>query len=95
MKTTLGSGSIIFINASDMVCKNTSAGKGVLRAAAFASSLALVFLFLSMYSTVKPLKKFFILLTRDRYFSRVGSLAIHSFSICPATTLESVRRMHL
>jgi hypothetical protein len=33
---------------------------------------------------------FSILLTRDRYFLRVGFLAMHSFSICPATTLESV-----
>jgi hypothetical protein len=40
-------------------------------------------------------KKCSILLTRDRYFLRVGSLAMHSFSICPAATLESVRRMHL
>jgi hypothetical protein len=56
MLITLGSGLIVFINASDMVYDNTSAGKGVLRAAAFASSSASEFLFLSMYSTVKPLK---------------------------------------
>jgi hypothetical protein len=31
-----------------------------------------------------------ILLTKARYFSRVGSLVMHSFSICPATILESV-----
>jgi hypothetical protein len=46
MLITLGSGSIVFIDASDMVCENTSAGKGLLRAAAFASSSALEFLFL-------------------------------------------------
>jgi hypothetical protein len=31
---------------------------------------------------------------RPKYLSRVGSLAMHSFSICTATTLESVWRMH-
>jgi hypothetical protein len=86
----LGSDSIVFIDASDMLYKNTSAGREVLQAAAFMSSSALTFLFLSMYSTVKPLKKVSILLTRDRYFSRVGSLAMHSFSICPSSTLEVV-----
>jgi hypothetical protein len=95
MLITLGSDSIIFIDASDMIYWNTSAGRGVLRATAFASSSASVFLFLSMYSIVKPLKKLSILLTRDRYFSRVDSLAMHSFSIYPTTTLESVRRMYL
>jgi hypothetical protein len=44
---------------------------------------------------VKPLKKFSIVLSKPRYFFRVGSLAMHSFSICPTTTLESVHRMHL
>jgi hypothetical protein len=58
MLMTLESGSIVFIDASVMVCKNTLAGKGLLRAAAFTSSLASKFLFLSMYSMVKPLKKF-------------------------------------
>jgi hypothetical protein len=67
---TLGSGSIVFIDAFDMIYENMFAGKGVLRAAAFTSSLALAFLFLSIYSTVKPLKKFSILLTRTRYLSR-------------------------
>jgi hypothetical protein len=43
---------------------------------------------------VKPLKNS-ILRTKDSYFSRVDSMVIHSFSIYPATTLESVRRMHL
>jgi hypothetical protein len=43
----------------------------------------------------ETLEFFSILLTRAKYFSRVGSLAIHSFSICSATTLESMRRMHL
>jgi hypothetical protein len=87
--------SIVLIDASDMICRKTSFGKGVLHAAAFASLSALVFLFLSIYSTVKPLKKFSILLTKARYFLRVGSLVMHSFSIYPATTLESVCRMHL
>jgi hypothetical protein len=32
---------------------------------------------------------------RVRYLSRVGSLAMHSFSIYPATTFESVQRVHL
>jgi hypothetical protein len=95
MLITLGSGSTFFIDASDMICRNTSADSGVLRAAAFASSSASTFLFLLMYSTVKPLKKIFILLTSCRYFMRVGSLAIHSISIYPATTLEYVQRMHL
>jgi hypothetical protein len=54
MLITLGSGSIVFIDASDMVYENTSAGKGLLRVAAFLSSLASGFLFLSMYSMVKP-----------------------------------------
>jgi hypothetical protein len=92
MLITLGSCLIVFIDASDMVCKNTSTGKGLLRAMSSSTS---EFLFLSMYSMVKPLKKNSNLLTRARYFSRVGSLAIHYFSICPATTLEFVWRMHL
>jgi hypothetical protein len=50
MLMILGYGSIVFINASVMVCKNTSTGSGLLRAAAFTSSLASEFLFLSMYS---------------------------------------------
>jgi hypothetical protein len=95
MLITLGSSSTVFIDVSDMICKNTLAGNGVLRATAFASLSASTFLFLSMYSIVKPLKKFSILLTNSRYFLRVGSLARHSFSICPATTLEFVQRMHL
>jgi hypothetical protein len=92
---TLGHGSIVLMDASDITCTNTSASRGVLWDATFASSSASEFLFLSMQSTVKPLKKFSILLTKARYFSRVGSLAIHSFSIYPATTLESVQRMQL
>jgi hypothetical protein len=32
MLITLGSGSTVFIDASDLICKNTSAGRGVLRA---------------------------------------------------------------
>jgi hypothetical protein len=91
----IGFDSIVFIDASVIVCQNTSIGRGVMRAAAFVSLLALNFLFLSIYSIVKPLKKNSILLTRARYFSKVSSLAMDSFSICPATTLESVRRMHL
>jgi hypothetical protein len=90
MLMTLGSDSIVFINASDMTCSQMLASKGVLRATTFASSSASVFLFLSIYSMVKPLKFFSILLTKARYFSRVGSLTMHSFSICPATTLEFV-----
>jgi hypothetical protein len=38
---------------------------------------------------------FSIFLTRARYFLRVGSLVMHSFSICPVTTLEFVQRIHL
>jgi hypothetical protein len=53
---SLGFGSTVFMEASSMTQKNTSAGIGVLRAMAFARSLALMFLFLSMYSTVKPMK---------------------------------------
>jgi hypothetical protein len=41
-----------------MISKTTSASRGVLWATVFASSSALAFLFLSIYSTVKPLKKF-------------------------------------
>jgi hypothetical protein len=67
MSITLGSDLIVFIDASGMVCENTSAGKGLLRATAFACSSASEFLFLSMYSTVKPLKKISILLTRVRF----------------------------
>jgi hypothetical protein len=87
---TMGSGSIVFVDASDIICKKMSAGKGVLRAAAFASSSASAFLFLPIYFTVKPLNFFSILLTKARYFSRVGSLAMCPFSIRPATTLEFV-----
>jgi hypothetical protein len=68
MLMTLGSGSIVFIDASIMVCKNTLAGRGLLRADAFVSLSSLEFLFLSMYLTVKPLKKISILLTRAKYF---------------------------
>jgi hypothetical protein len=59
----------------------TSAGRGVLRAAAFTNSSASVFLDRSMYSMVKPLKWLSILLARVRYLSRVGSLAMHSFDL--------------
>jgi hypothetical protein len=58
MLMTLGSGSIVFIDASDMICRKMSAGKGVLRVAFFAGSSASIFLFLFIYSMVKPLKKF-------------------------------------
>jgi hypothetical protein len=57
MLITLGSDSIVVIDASDMVCKNTSVGRGVLWAVAFVSSSTLEFLFLSMYSIVKPLEE--------------------------------------
>jgi hypothetical protein len=63
--------------------EKTSAGSDVLRATTFASLSALVFLDCSMYSTVKPLKWFSILLMRVIYLSRVGFLAMHSFFICP------------
>jgi hypothetical protein len=53
---TLGSGSTVLMDASNITCRNTSAGRGVLRATTFASSSALEFLFLSMYLMVKPLK---------------------------------------
>jgi hypothetical protein len=38
----------------------------------------------------EALEKISILLTRAKYFSMVDSLAMHSFSIYSATTLESV-----
>jgi hypothetical protein len=79
----LGSGSTILMDASNITCRNTSAARGVLRAAAFTNSTDSTFLARSMYSTVNPLKYFSILLTRARYLSRVGSLAMHSFSISP------------
>jgi hypothetical protein len=53
-----GSSSIVFIDMFVMVYKNTLAGSGLLQAAAFMSSSTLEFLFLSMYSTVKPLNFF-------------------------------------
>jgi hypothetical protein len=40
MLITLGSGSIVFIDASAMICRKTSTDKGVLWAVAFASSSA-------------------------------------------------------
>jgi hypothetical protein len=55
MLMTLGSSSIVFIDAPDMICRKMLVGKGVLQAAGFASSSASVFLFLSIYSMVKPL----------------------------------------
>jgi hypothetical protein len=55
MLMTHGSGSIVFIDAFDMICRKMLAGKGVLLAAAFASSSASIFLFLSIYSMVKSL----------------------------------------
>jgi hypothetical protein len=57
---------------TDMICRKMSAGRGVLRAASFASSSASAFLFLSIYSMVKPLKTISILLTKARYLLRVG-----------------------
>jgi hypothetical protein len=51
MLTNLGSDTTVLINASSMTWKKTSAGMGVLRATTFARSSALLFLFLSMYST--------------------------------------------
>lgn len=70
--------------------KNTSEGKGWPFVAAFASISASSFLFLSMFWSVKPLNYFSILCTTDRYCMRTGSLAMHSFSICPAIDFESV-----
>jgi hypothetical protein len=56
MLISLGYGSTIFTNAPSITCKNTSASVGVLRAAAFANSSASMFLFLLLYSIVKPMK---------------------------------------
>jgi hypothetical protein len=56
MLMALGFGGTILINASWSTWKNKSAGIGVLRAAALASSSASQFLFHSMYSIVNPLK---------------------------------------
>jgi hypothetical protein len=61
MFITLGSSSIVFIDASVMVYENTLTGKGLLRAATFVSSSASEFLFLSMHYMVKPLNFFSIL----------------------------------
>jgi hypothetical protein len=60
---------------------------------ALASSSASMFFALSMCLTVNPLKKFSILQTTARYLSRVSSLAMHSFSIWLAITLESIFRV--
>jgi hypothetical protein len=86
----MGSSSTILMDASDITWRKTSAGRGVLLAVAFANSSALMFLDHSMYSMVKPLKWFSILLMRVKYLSRVDSLVIHSFLMYPMTTLESV-----
>jgi hypothetical protein len=52
---TLGSVSTVLIEASSTTWKNTSAGSGVLCDAAFANSLALKVLLLSMCSTINHL----------------------------------------
>jgi hypothetical protein len=57
----------------------------------FAKLLALAFLLCSMCSTLNPWKQVSILHTKARYFSSIGSRAMHSFSICSVTTLESVQ----
>jgi hypothetical protein len=72
------------MDASDITWRKTSASRGVFHVVAFANSSVLVFLDRSMYSMMKPLKWLSILLIRARYLSRVGSLAMHSFSVCPA-----------
>jgi hypothetical protein len=90
-----GSDSTVLTEVSSVTWKNTSAGKVVLRAAAFASSPTSEFLLLSTYSTMKPLKWFSTLLTRARYFSRVHSLAMLSFLIWPETTFEFVLGAHV
>jgi hypothetical protein len=41
------------------------------------------------------LKLLSILWTRARYFSSVGSLVMHSFSIYPDTTFESMQSTHV
>jgi hypothetical protein len=90
-----GSGSTILFKASSVTWKNTSVGKGVLQTTAFASSSTSDFLLFLMYSTMKPLKWFSILLTRDIYFLSVGTLVMHSFSIWLETTFEFVLRTHV
>jgi hypothetical protein len=92
---SLGSGSNILTEASSITWKNKSADNDILWVAAFTNSSASVFLLLSMYSTVNPLKWFSILLMRAKYFSRVSSLAMHSFYIWLETTIESMQSMHV
>jgi hypothetical protein len=53
---SLGTDTTVLTEASSRTWKNMSARIEMLQAAAFARSSALVFLFLSMYSTVNPLK---------------------------------------
>jgi hypothetical protein len=53
------------------------------------------FLFRSMCCSVNPLNCFSRLRTTDRYCMRTGSLEEHSFSIWPATILESVFTIHV
>jgi hypothetical protein len=72
--------------------KNASGGSTAFLPAALASSSASMFFALSMCWTVNPLKKPSIPRTVARYLSSVLSLAMHSFSIWPAITLESVFR---
>jgi hypothetical protein len=76
-----------------MTWKNTFGGSSDFLAAALASSSASVFFTLSMCSNVNPLKNVSILQTSSRYLSSVLSLAMHSFSIWLAITLESIFRM--
>jgi hypothetical protein len=76
-----------------MTWKNTSGGSSDFLAAALDSSSTSVFYALSMCSTVNPLKNVSILRMTSKYLSSVSSLAMHSFSIWLAITLEYVFRM--
>ena len=65
------------------------------QAAALANVSASSFLLRSTCCSVKPLNCFSRLWTTVRYCMSTGSFAEYSFSIWPATTLESVLIMHV
>jgi hypothetical protein len=78
-----------------IVWKNTSDGRGSPFATAFANMSTSSFLFRSMCCNVNRLNCFSRLRTTERYCNSTGSLAEQSFSIWPATILESVLTMHV
>jgi hypothetical protein len=78
-----------------MTWYNTSEGKASPLAVALANASASSFLAWSICCRVKPLNCLSRLRTVVRYCMSEGSFAEYSFSTWPATTLESVRTMHV